>query len=94
VALSLDELERRTGRPRQELEAVLADEVRRGRVLRGADGRFALVPSSFPPATHAALRALSRPDVASLANGDGRRRARAGQRLGPAEWWNLSQPFY
>jgi hypothetical protein len=59
VGLTLEELARRTGRPRAVLAFVLSDEVQRGRVLRLSGGRFALVPGSFSPATLAGLRGLS-----------------------------------
>jgi hypothetical protein len=86
VGLTLDELIATIGRDRSMLLTVLQDEIARGHVAV-ADGRFALLPGAFPRDVEAALRGLTAPDVAVLANG-GRRRRRGG-RVSPSERVNL-----
>jgi hypothetical protein len=90
---TLDELAERSGRPLSELAAVMASEVALGRVLQRPDGRFLVVGARFSPAVLDALRALSAPDVAALANGH-RSRANGDRRLTAAEWANLSYAYY
>jgi hypothetical protein len=55
---TLAELAERTGRPRADLEVALASELRLGRVVTAARGRYALVAAEFPPDLLAALRGL------------------------------------
>jgi hypothetical protein len=57
--LTLDELERSTGRPRQFLELALRDEVQRGRVHLGPDLRYRIRLSAFAPEARAAFGALN-----------------------------------
>ena len=74
MSLTLAELVERTGDPPHLLRFVLAQEIAVGRVVWTADGGYALVASSFPPAVLAGLRWLSgaRPsDVLAASSGRG-----------------------
>jgi hypothetical protein len=93
AGLSLDDLVARTGHPRYRLEVVLREEVLRGRVVRDEDGRFAFAPGSLPADVVAALRGLSRPDVAAMAFGRGRPRTNGGQ-VSRSERRNLDWAVY
>ena len=90
AGLTLEELVARTGRGRRELEEVLRQEVRLGRVSC-EDGRFVLCPGALPPEVAAALRGLSAPDVAQLRP---RRRRSRGGRVSASERKNLSFVVY
>jgi hypothetical protein len=70
---TLEQLAERTGRPRGALQAVLASELRLGRVLRRRDGRYCLVAASFPSGLLAALRSLPGEFVS---DGNGARQSR------------------
>jgi hypothetical protein len=92
---TLQELVERTGRPLSVLAAVMASEVRLGRVVTAPDGHYRLVAARFPPETLAALGGLSAPDVAELANGNGHQpRGDVDRPLHAAEWSNISHAVY
>jgi hypothetical protein len=91
--LSVDELVASTGHERHLLAAVLAEEMRLGRVATLADGSFTLVAGSLPLAVAEGRRGLSRPDVAELVDGTGRARATGGQ-LSASEWEKISHAVY
>jgi hypothetical protein len=88
AGLTLEELVASTGYRRAVLEAVLLDELRRGRVAL-EDGRFSIRPGCLPPDVAEALRGLEPPDVFALANGNRRPRV-SGRRLSDSERHNLT----
>jgi hypothetical protein len=91
AGVTLDELVSRTGRDRRLLEVMLHDEVASGRVVV-EDRRYALRPGCLPPGVAEALRGLSAPDVAVLANGH--RHRLSGGRVRPSGRANLNFVVY
>jgi hypothetical protein len=87
AGLTIAELVRSTGRPRDVLEEVLKQEIACGRVVV-EDGLFSLRPGALPPAVAEGMRELTRPDVAPARSRD--RRRPEGGRVHASERANLN----